>query len=315
MSDAIHLGIDVGGTASRWTACSADGTVVARGKANGATGHLFNPAEREKLRTALATIAAEMTTTGLSAATVSTGLTGFGVGVADDLRLLLREAFGVENGNIIVVDDMTLAYASIFQPGQGHLISAGTGSIGLHIGEGDTYVRVGGRGVLIDDAGSGTWIALRALDHIFRRLDHTGSFDEVKLLSDELFTLVGGNDWHAVRQYVYAGDRGRIGTLAVAVSKAAHAGDPAALSILHDAGIELARLAQALTERAGTKPIGFIGGVLALHPVLTEAITAALAGHEVIFPKADASLIAAQLHLPLGAHWHAVLTTNAGIAR
>ncbi|HTN63045.1 MAG TPA: BadF/BadG/BcrA/BcrD ATPase family protein [Devosia sp.] len=315
MSEPIHLGIDVGGTASRWTACHNDGAIAARGQTGGATGHLFNPAEREKLRTTLSGIAAELDAANLAVATVTIGLTGFGGSVAADLRLVLRETLGITDDTIIAIDDMTLAYAAIFEPGQGYLISAGTGSIGLHIGDGGAYIRVGGRGILIDDAGSGSWIALRALDHVFRRLDHTGSFTDCRALSDALFGLIGGTDWAAVRQYVYAGDRGRIGTLALAVGKAAHAGDSSALTILHDAGIELARLAEALAGRAGARPIGFIGGVLALHPVLTEAIATRLTGHDITFTKAEASLAAARLRLPAGAHWRRVLETNASIAR
>src|SRR5690606_26142305 len=142
---------------------------------------------------------------------------------------------------------------------EGHLVSAGTGSIGIHVGVDGAMVRVGGRGILIDDAGSGSWIALRALDQVYRSLDRNGTFAEVEALADALFSLVGGAEWHDVRQYVYAGDRGKIGALAVAVGQAAAAGDNAALSILRDAGAELAGLALALQHRAGIRPVAIIG--------------------------------------------------------
>lgn len=310
---AAHLGVDVGGTASRWVACDAAGTVLARGTTGGATGHLFNPVERERLRTALATIAANLSRQGLTAKTATTGLTGFGAQVAGDLRGLLGEFFGVLPENCITVDDMTLAYAAIFKPGGGHLVSAGTGSIGLHIGADSSFVRVGGRGILIDDAGSGSWIALKALDTLFRRLDADGTFDRVAVLAAEMAARIGGIEWHTVREFVYGGDRGRIGALAIAVGAAAKRGDAAAQAILVEAGRELARMGQALTGRIGRRPIGFVGGVLGL-PEVRKAIEATLAGQELTFPGTDAALAAARLHMPASAHWRAVLAGSGGPA-
>ena len=308
----VHLGIDVGGTASRWVACDEAGAELARGKGPGATGHVFNPAEKERLRVALAAIADGFSTQGLEAATVTAGLTGFGAVVADQLKPLITDAFGVAGADIILVDDMTLAYAAIFAPGEGHLVSAGTGSIGLHIGADDLYVRVGGRGILIDDAGSGSWIALKALDTLFRRLDHEGSFESAGILAEEMGARIGSMDWHAVREFVYGGDRGRIGTLSVAVGAAAERGDAVAADILSSAGRELALMGGALGKRVGRRPIGFIGGVLGL-PLVRSAIEEALAGEELRFPAADAALAAARMQTVL-ADWRAVLAGNRGLA-
>ena len=310
---SVHLGVDVGGTASRWVACDDSGAILARGKTSGATGHLFNPAEKERLRVALSAIAADLKTQGFTVKSATTGLTGFGAVVAGLMREQLVEFFGVSAESCITVDDMTLAYASIFKPGEGHLISAGTGSIGLHIGVGDAYVRVGGRGILIDDAGSGSWIALKALDTLFRRLDHDGSFDGVAVLAEEIATRLGSVGWHVVREFVYGGDRGRIGTLSVAVGAAAERGDLTAREILASAGHELALMGSALTGRVGQRPIGFVGGVLAL-PGIRQAIAEALAGHEVVFPEADAALAAARMQTGASTEWRAALMGNTGLA-
>jgi N-acetylglucosamine kinase-like BadF-type ATPase len=306
----IHLGIDVGGTASRWVACDDTGGVIARGKANGATGHLFNAIERDRLQKALSAIAAELSAQGLVAGFVTVGLTAYGIAVFEQMTQLLVDTFGVAASNTIVVDDMTLAYAAIFAPGEGHLVSAGTGSIGLHIGEDGKIVRVGGRGILIDDAGSGSWIALRALDQVYRCLDHTGSFSDVAVLAQQLFAVIGGDDWHGVRQFVYGGDRGIIGSLAVAVGKAAEQGDKSALAILRDAGSELALMGKALIGRAGKRPVGFIGGVLSVHPVIGEEIQRSLSGYDVRLVQADTALAAAQLNAGEAGRWKQILTTK-----
>lgn len=308
----IHLGIDVGGTASRWVACDDTGAIIARGKTNGATGHLFNAIERDRLQKALSAIAADLSAQGLIAGFVTVGLTGYGIAVFAQMTQLLADTFGVTTANAIVVDDMTLAYTATFGPGEGHLISAGTGSIGLHIGEDGGIVRVGGRGILIDDAGSGSWIALRALDQIYRCLDHTGSFSDVAVLAQQLFAVIGSNDWHGVRQFVYGGDRGIIGSLAVAVGEAAEQGDKRALAILRDAGAELALMGKALTERAGKRPIGFIGGVLNLHPSIGEEIQRSLLGHDVRLVQADTALTAAQLNVAADRRWKQILATKLG---
>ena len=304
----VHLGLDVGGTASRWVACDADGQVIARGSVGGATAHVFNPAERQRLGTALAQLAEAVAAAGLEPVGLVGGLTGFGAAAAREIQTLAGAALGLAPEQVLVTDDIVLAYAAHFQPGQGHLVSAGTGSIGVHVGADGTVTRVGGRGILIDDAGSGSWIALQALDQIYRSFDRTGTFAAVEALAAGIFALVGGTEWHDVRQYVYAGDRGRIGALAVGVARAAEAGDATALDILRQAGTELAGLAKALEARVGERPVAFIGGVLQLHPVIGAQIRAQLPGLDVSQPSIDSALAAARLQIDgAGGQWRATL--------
>ncbi|WP_082555037.1 N-acetylglucosamine kinase [Devosia sp. Root635] len=308
------MGLDIGGTASRFVLCGDDGRELTRGKAPGATGHVFNPAEKDRLRHTLAIIAAAIAADGYTIASITAGLTGYGAAVSDEVTALAGAVFGVAPDAIILIDDVALAYLANFAPGEGHLVSAGTGSIGIHIGADGDFVRVGGRGILIDDAGSGSWIALRALDRIYRVLDHDGSFDAVSGLAQNLQAQVGGADWHATRQFIYAGDRGRIGTLAVAVARAAEDGDAVAATILREAGAELARLAEALTARAGRRPIGFAGGVLSLHPSIGAEIRRQLDGHDVRLVSADAALAAARTQTLADDRWRRVLAGRASIA-
>ena len=313
MVTPAHLGIDVGGTASRWVACDDAGTVLARGQAAGATGHIFNPAERDRLGAALARISDALAAAGLATRSVTAGVTGYGSAASAAVTAMLAGQFGVGTGAILVADDIVLAYLANFAPGEGHLVSAGTGSIGLYLGEGDNYVRVGGRGILIDDAGSGSWIALRALDAMYRTLDRSGTFAAVAPLARHMLAELGGDSWHDVRQFIYAGDRGRIGTLAVAVARAADDGDATALSILAEAGTELARLAQALIARAGIRPIGLVGGAISLHPLIIEHMRRELTGREVRRLDADAGLAAARLQANGDPRWRQLLATRSSI--
>lgn len=296
MMREVHLGFDIGGTASRWVACDALGAVLARGKVAGATGHIFNPAERKRLSDAFGAIAAALAIENLRAVTLAGGMTGYGAAVEVEVKALICEALPVPSDQIMLIDDIVLAYLANFAPGEGHLVSAGTGSIGVHVAADGTVTRVGGRGILIDDAGSGSWIALEALDLLYRAYDHNGNFDALKPLAEAMFKAVGGATWSDVRQFVYAGDRGRIGTLSVAVAEAALAGDVTALDILHRAGDELAGLASALLTRCGSAPVGLVGGVLDLHPAILEQARRSLPGIVIITNKGDAALAAARLN-------------------
>ncbi|HEV7277359.1 MAG TPA: BadF/BadG/BcrA/BcrD ATPase family protein [Devosiaceae bacterium] len=288
---ARYLGIDIGGTAARWVVVDGAGTEIARGAAPGATGHLFAAAERERFALALEAIAAGCG----DVAAVQAGITGLGTQMQSEAQQLLAAQFGVAATAVAVSDDMELAYRACFAPGTGHLVAAGTGSIGLHITAGGEAVRVGGRGILIDDGGSGSWIALRALDRLYRQIDESGTPGAAAGLAEALFAAIGGRSWDDVRSFVYGSDRGRIGTLAQAVAAAASAGDSVAAGVLEDAARELARLARALLRRCGERPVAFVGGVLALHSAIAVGLKTALPDTELRYPRIDAALHAAEM--------------------
>jgi N-acetylglucosamine kinase-like BadF-type ATPase len=132
------------------------------------------------------------------------------------------------------------------------------------------------------------------LDQVYRRIDETGGPADAATMAAELFTEIGGDSWDATRTFVYGSDRGRIGTLAQAVARAATKGDLVATDILTRAAAELARLAKALIARAGALPVAFIGGITTISPLIRPALMSGLAGQIVIFPQIDAAAFAAQ---------------------
>jgi N-acetylglucosamine kinase-like BadF-type ATPase len=277
-------------------AVDGGGTVVGRGAVAGASaaGRFADREERERFRAMAEAVAAETRRLG-GLAGIHAGITGLGDTAAPEAHVLLSEALGVPTMRISSGNDMELAFRSAFAPGEGHLVSAGTGSIGLSIAADGTVVRVGGRGILIDDGGSGTWIALKALDLVYRRIDEHGAPYHAEKLAAALFRATGGDSWDAVRGFIYGSDRGRIGTLARAVAQAADQGDKLALDILEAAALELARLARALTERAGKRPVAFVGGIITLSPGIKAGLARALPDTDILYPEIDAALTAAQL--------------------
>lgn len=286
----LYLGVDVGGSASRWAICDAAATVVARGETHGATGLIFEPAARERLRAALSPIRAANPP--LAGAWL--GMTGAGFDADPALHALVAEALGLPVAQVTVVNDMVLAHRAVFPVGKGHLISAGTGSVGFSL-TGGRITLVGGRGALIDDGGSAAWIALRAIDALWRRIDEHGQPKGAEALAEALFAAMGGTDWEATRRFVYGQGRGEIGTLARAVAQAADHGDPTAQGLLRQAGLELARLGRALVARCGPAPLAIIGGVLRLHPIVGATLGDALADLTPDYPQPDAALTAARL--------------------
>lgn len=286
-----HIGIDIGGTGSRWVACDVEGRELARGQAKGASAHMFNSAERQRLTAVLVDIAAQLVAHGIFPSRIRAGLTGYGAGVESEAKTLFSDAFGVPS---TIVDDITLAYLAVFRPGEGHVVSAGTGSFGVHVFTDGSQVRVGGRGVLIDDGGSGSWIALRAVERLYHAYDRDGNFDAMPRMAHHIFEMVGGTEWGSMREFIYSGDRGRIGSLAIAVSRAANEKEPTAIELLNSAGTELAGLAKTLIARVGSRPLAFIGGTLGLHPCIKETIHATLDGCDLSFLKPDPALTAAQ---------------------
>ena len=152
---------------------------------------------------------------------------------------------------------------------------AGTGSIAAFIDDSGALQRAGGRGGVLDDAGGGFWIAREALRQIWRNEDERPGAWRESVLAQRVFEFIGGSDWPASRQFVYAGTRGAMGQLALAVAFAAES-DSAALAILKQAGAELARLGLALVSRYGPRPMALGGRAALLHPVIAQSLRAAL---------------------------------------
>ncbi|NVD96604.1 BadF/BadG/BcrA/BcrD ATPase family protein [Massilia sp. BJB1822] len=270
----LGLGIDAGGTQTRWALADPAGAVVAEGRVEGLSAlQLSSAAGRESVRAAFAALAAEVLEIGRPGR-VCAGLTGFGgdshlpAGWLADLLALPAESVSLCN-------DIEIAYLDCFEPGQGYLVYAGTGSIAAFIDEEGAFHRAGGRGVVLDDGGGGFWIAREAMRRIWRREDEQPGAWQDSPLAQAVFRHVGGSDWTFSRQFIYGLERGEVGKLALAVAASADA-DAAARNILQQAGRELARLALALVARFGERPVLLSGRASELHPLIAESMRAAL---------------------------------------
>ena len=270
----LGLGIDAGGTQTRWALANADGAIVADGAVEGLSAlQMGSDAGRAAVHATFATLCKQVLAVGQPRAVVA-GLTGFG---GDDVVLakMLSALLALDAGDIRVGNDIDIAYRDSFEPGEGYLVYAGTGSIAAWIDAEGVFHRAGGRGVLLDDGGGGYWIAREALRHIWRREDEAPGSWQSSPMAEAVFTQLGGSDWSLSRAFMYGQDRGAIGRLALAVAASGDT-DPLALDILQRAGQELARLALALTARYGPRPVVLAGRAAQLHPAIAAAMRAAL---------------------------------------
>ena len=272
--DGLGLGIDAGGTQTRWALAAPGGRIVAEGVAPGLSALQMGSAEgRDSVHAAFAGIARAVLAEGRPVA-VRAGLTGFG-GDGEQLQQWLGGLLGLAPQAIAFSNDIEIAYLASFRPGEGYLVYSGTGSIGAFIDDQGGFHRAGGRGVVLDDGGGGFWIAREALRHIWRLEDERPGAWEDSPMAHAVFQHVGGSDWSFSRQFIYGRERGEVGKLAIAVAATAER-DPAAAAILREAGTELARLALALIRRFGPRPVALAGRAAELHPAIVGTMRAAL---------------------------------------
>ncbi|USX14427.1 ATPase [Oxalobacteraceae bacterium OTU3CAMAD1] len=274
MVNGLGLGIDAGGTQTRWALADSAGVIVAEGAVDGMSAtQMGNDAGREAVRAVFATLAGQVLAAGRPVA-VCAGLTGFD-GAARLPAQWLAELLNVAPATVTVRSDIEIAYLDGFAPSEGYLVYAGTGSIAAWIAPDGQFHRAGGRGVTLDDGGGGFWIAREAMRHIWRLEDEEPGAWRRSAMARAVFDQVGGSDWALSRQFIYGQERGAIGRLALAVAASADA-DPVARGILEEAGRELARIALALVRRYGPRPIALAGRAATLHPLIALTMRAAL---------------------------------------
>lgn len=274
---ARGLGLDAGGTQTRWAVADATGQVWAEGSAAAMSGLQLGSADGDAaLAQQLHDIAHALPG---PVAGVAAGITGLDAAQWPALCARMADAFAVPLPRVRAMSDIELACRAAYPQaaqGGGIVVYAGTGSIAALIDEHGQLQRAGGRGALIDDAGGGHWIAREALRIVWRAEDEAPGAWRQSLLAQRVFQRIGGSDWSHTRAWAYGASRGEIGVLALAVAEAAQAGDPQALDLLQRAGRELARLANAMTRRYGPQPLTLAGRAFELHAAVENALRAEL---------------------------------------
>ncbi|RLF19027.1 MAG: hypothetical protein DRZ82_07065 [Thermoprotei archaeon] len=170
-----------------------------------------------------------------------------------------------KNVRVILEHDAVAAYYAVTFGEPGVAVIAGTGSIAFGINKHGERARVGGWGWLFNDEGSAFWIAKEALSLASKAVDGRGK--QTKLVSAimEYFNIKKFIDIIDVIHKEFITEHERIAKLAKVVDMVANEGDEVATEILVRAGIELAKMAQAVAKKLKMVDdeiiVGGIGGV------------------------------------------------------
>lgn len=291
------LGLDAGGTQTRWALATSVGELIAEGVAEGFSGaRLVSEDEGDIVRDRLKAIAevVDRARQNRSLSGLHAGVTGIG---ADAPRLvsMMVQAFDLTEDQVVVTSDAELIFHAVLAPCEGYLVYAGTGSIAAFIDEAGVLHRAGGRGVMLDDAGGGYWIAREALRRVWRREDEQPGAWRDSAMARALFELVGGDSSIFSARFLMEKERGVVGMLALVVAEHAHE-DALAAEILSDAGVELARLANAMTRRYGERKIVVAGRASQLHSIIESAMRRVMSAEAVIeFRQVQAHVAAAKI--------------------
>jgi N-acetylglucosamine kinase-like BadF-type ATPase len=291
---SLGLGLDAGGTKTRWALSRPDGGLVAEGFVAGLTALQVNTGDgRAHIKHTMTDLAAQVAAYG-GAKRVCAGVTGLD-SRDEQLCSAIAGPLGISGEDVTVHSDIEIAYRDLFPPGEGYVIYAGTGSIAAYIDPAGTLHRAGGRGVYLDDAGGGFWIVREALRHIWRLEDEQPGRWQQSPMAVAIFERIGGSDWSFTRQFFYTSDRGEIGQLATAVAATVD-GDPFARTIIEQAGVELARLGNAMIRRFGLRPLALAGGAARMHPLIESTLRKQLThSAELTVRIAEAHLAAARI--------------------
>jgi N-acetylglucosamine kinase-like BadF-type ATPase len=246
----IYLGVDGGGTKTRFLALDDGGRVVL----DLTLGSSYLPAVgKEGVKALLREAVAHLPE---PPARAVLGLGGYGEVASWDEDY--RKAVGEILPSYHLLNDVELAFLGAFGGEEGVLVLGGTGSMAY--GRGPLGLgRAGGFGPLFGDEGSAYWIGIRALNLASRAED--GRDPPTRL--QEIPRLLGKRDLLEVLAWLEEDptlQRSRVASLAQIVDTLAPE-DQAARGLLEQAAQELFHLGVTLARRLGTNRMAYTGGV------------------------------------------------------
>jgi len=299
------LGIDGGGTKTRFLLAAQDGQLAAA--YTGPTCHYLQcgcgggtQVLREGIDACLRGAGAEP---GQILAAFA-ACAGYGDVAADNPRIERAVALAAGGIPTAVGNDCENALAGALGEGAGIHLIAGTGSIGCARDEAGRFARCGGWHQLLgSDEGSGYWLALELLHEFTRQSD--GRSARTALYGRVRSSLSLGEDSELITRVVeqWGMDRTRVASLSVLAGELAAEKDPFALALADRAAEELSQLALALDRRLALRHPAvctYSGGVFRMGERLLAPLRGRLAAagialtRPLLQPDAGAVLLAAR---------------------
>ena len=297
MSKKYYVGIDGGGTKTKFLLGDATGKVLA--EYTGPTTHYLqcgfdgittviregiaalvesaNPADSDTVGTA-GCGAAAITTADIGYAFF--GAPGYSDVAEDDPKIRAAAAAGFGSIPFGIGNDVEIALAGGLSGEDGIHLIAGTGSIACGKKDGRVLRCGGWHHELGGDEGSAFWIAKELIHEFTKQSDgrkpktalHKAMMQALELATDDALTTRLIEEWHM--------DRTKVAKLAMLCDDLAAAGDGPTLEILGGAARELAELAITLYEQLafdGPVKVSYSGGVFQKGEIITGPLAEILA--------------------------------------
>lgn len=272
-----YLGIDAGGTFTRFVLFNQDGEAIKRIETSSVH---YMKVGFSGIATTFAHVKSEFLAAGhdLDDAKIAIGMAGYGSDAA--IRASIEEAVYSVFAHALIVSDAALAMASALDNQDGVYVISGTGSIALRK-LGCEQQRSGGFGYLLGDEGSAFWIGKRLLQRFTQEADgrapktswYHGVMDHFNLTDPYQIIALANGQKDQYREWVASFSK-----LAARID-----GNDAIATVFSEAGQELAALANGF-ELNGKTMIAGGGSVLLNNHIVMDSFAKHL--------KADYELIA-----------------------
>lgn len=271
----VVIGIDAGATTTRCLAATAEGVVLGRGVAGGASIRSSQGRPREPFAVAM-----QQALAGVSVADVRGGVFGVaGAGAAGAQRVEAEAVAAWTQvglaGTPKVVTDLEVAYSAGTASPAGLLLLSGTGAAAVAFADRRIVRRCDGYGWVLGDEGSAVWLGLAGVRSALHAYDGRGR--ATRLVTDIARHLDVDPDAD-LPQVLIARVHGDVpawlGTLAPLVTAAAADADPVAARIVTQAADRLVAGVHAV--RREEDQIVFAGSLLCAEGPLRDAVLAKL---------------------------------------
>ncbi|TVP79597.1 MAG: hypothetical protein EA353_05760 [Puniceicoccaceae bacterium] len=283
------LGIDGGGSRTRACLCDETGSILGQGVGGPSNPCTQSPGDclkhiRVAMQQAMASVPSK------SIAAVHLGIAGAGNAAAHaSLEAIAAELFDRKRTQVTISNDLRIAHMGGLLGQAGIALVAGTGSGCLGIDSAGRAVVTGGWGDYIDDAGSGSWIGLRALQVCVRQADGRSPGAN---LQQRVLDFLKLESMSQFKQQFRAAELAREerARLAREILSLAEAGDSPAIEIIDEAIHELTGLLQANQQALGLAEIrillmGGLNDLAYFREKLQASIEAQLPGALVVRPR------------------------------
>ncbi|TDT51885.1 N-acetylglucosamine kinase-like BadF-type ATPase [Fonticella tunisiensis] len=254
------IGIDGGGTKTEATAYTIDGEEIGSGYSG--PGNLILNGEWA-IENIISAANECMETTNLvynesECVFIYAGLAGIDGADVAKAEKALSDRFNVETK---IVSDAEIALAALLKGDDGILTISGTGSVcyGIHEGK---LERAGGWGHILGDEGSGYYIALQAFKRAALEEDEC---IKKSRLTEKLLERLGMKKVKEIKKFIYSSRKADIAALAPLVAELGEEGEENAVSILREAGRDLALITWRVYRKLGFNSkvkIGISGGII-----------------------------------------------------